>query len=221
MTPDSLQTATDAHCATQDDLHALEQQVELLRQAVAQARTLFDASPHAAFLVTPQGRVLDVNSRGAALLSTTVPLLTGRSFTTSVTPGSKATFTALLAQTVTGSGPRTGEIQVTLPDGQVRDLTIETAPHPVIGMPDAIHVTVTDVSTFKAAHRALLDANDAQARQLQAHRDRFTRLEEEFESVVHLSAREVTATITRAGNFLALVDRPAPPPHWPRAPGSR
>jgi signal transduction histidine kinase len=210
MTQDPSPSATEASHAPQDDLHALEQQVHLLRRAVTQARALFDASPHPAYLLTPQGRVLDVNTRGAALLQTTVPLLAGRSLTTSVTPATKATFTALLAQTVTGQGSRTGEIQITLPNGQVLDLAVETALQPQDNAPDACHVTVTDVTAFKAAHRALLDANETQAQQLHAQQGQLTRLEEEFESVVHLSAREVTITVTRAGNFLALMDRAAP-----------
>ncbi|MFC5849677.1 ATP-binding protein [Deinococcus petrolearius] len=209
MTHQPPSQTTDAPLSAEARLQALEAQVRHLQVAATQASALFDAAPHAAFLLSLQGRVLDVNTRGAALLVSTPQALTGRHFTPLVAPASQATFTALLGWTFEGRGRQTGEVQALLPDGQVLDLVLEAALQRREGAPDVCYVTATDVTAFKAAHRTLLDVNQAQARQLQDQRQRLQRLEEEFESVTLLAIRELNAIVTRAANFLKLV-KPAP-----------
>lgn len=205
MTHQPPSQPTDTLSSAEARLQTLEAQVQHLQAAVVQARALFHGAPHAALLVSAQGRVIDVNARGAALLASGPQGLTGRPLLPLIAAASRPTFTALLGRALGDRGAQTGEIQVRLPDGQVLDLAVEAVSQQREGEPATCHLTLTDVTAFKAAHRTLLDVNQTQTQQLQDQRYRILRLEEEFESVMFLSARELTSTVTRAENFLTLV----------------
>ncbi|EYB68109.1 hypothetical protein DEIPH_ctg026orf0001 [Deinococcus phoenicis] len=185
-------------------LQALEAQVLRLQTALDQTQVLFQESPGAAFLLIPQGRILDVNVRGAALLGSTREVLQGRRLAQSLAPASQPTFAALLARVFEGRGRQTGEVQVLTSGGEVLDIALEASPQQSGGESPCCHLTLTDVTAFKLAHRALWDTQQAQETQLQDQALKLRQLQEEFESVMLASGREMEATLTRAESFLTL-----------------
>lgn len=193
-------------------LQVLEDQVRHLQAAAAQARALFQDSPGAALLLTVEGRLLDVNRQGAVLLGSTRELLQGRRLTLSLPPASQATLGLLLARVFGGQGRQTGELQVTTPAGKVLDVAVEAGLHGPDGESPTCHLTLTDVTAFKLAHRALWNTQQVQDRQLQERTLQVKQLQEEFENVVLVSGRELESGLTRAENFLTLSRQQAGPP---------
>ncbi|MBB5235903.1 sensor histidine kinase [Deinococcus budaensis] len=181
-------------------LQALEAQVLHLQAALTQAQTLFQDSPGTAFLLDKQGRILDVNMRGAALLGSSREALLGRS----LTPSLGAPVAALLARVFEGRGRQTGEAQVLTPGGERLEVALEAVLHVREGEPPCGHLTLTDVTAFKLAHRALWETQQAQETQLQHQALKLRQLQEEFEQVVLASGRELHHVLTRAQSFLAL-----------------
>lgn len=184
----------------------LEAQLLSLQAALTRARGLFEKSPGAAFLISPQGRILEVNTRGAALLRATPESLLGRGFTASLVASSQAPFTALLKRVCKGQVPWVTELQLRLPDGQVLEVALEAALRDA-GAPDEApfcHLTLTDVTAFKLAHRTLWATQQAQELELQDHVLKLRSLHEEFENVLLVAGRELDGTLTRAENFLSL-----------------
>lgn len=212
MNHDASSPLTETPSTLEARLQALEAQVLHLQAALNQAHTLFQASPAAAFLLTPQGRIVDVNARGAALLGSSREELLGRRFSQALAASSQASFAALLARVGEGQGRQTGEVQLLTPGGEVLELALEAVPHVREGEPPCIHLTLTDVTAFKLAHRALWEA------QLQDQARTLRQLQEEFERVVLTSGRELEGTLTRAASFLALLQRhPETPDHLTHA----
>ncbi|WP_216329840.1 PAS domain-containing sensor histidine kinase [Deinococcus aestuarii] len=195
-------------------LQALEARVLHLQAAVSQAQALFQDSPGPAFLLTPQGRLLDVNARGTALLGSSAPLLLGRSFTLFLASSSQAAFAALLGRVFEGRGPQTGEIQLLTPGGEVLDLTLHAALHQPPGEAPYCQVILMDVTAFKLAHRVLLDTQQVQERQIEAQAVRLRALGEEFEGVMLTSGRALDDTLTRGESYLTLLHQhPQTPGH--------
>ncbi|WP_407571447.1 sensor histidine kinase [Deinococcus altitudinis] len=218
MSQDTLKLQPEVEAEASLSLEArfksLEAQVLQLQSALNQARPLFQNSPGASFLLNRQGRVLDVNMRGADLLRSTREVLTGRSLLPLLAPGSQGTLTALLARVAEGRGQQAGEIQLQRPDGGVLELAVELAAHEGSGESVLLHLTLTDVTAFKLAHRALWSTQQAQELELQEMIVRLRQLYEEFENVVLVSGREMKSLITRAENFMVLSQRhPETPGH--------
>lgn len=194
-------------------LQALESQVRDLQAALTGAHTLFEDSPTAALVLTPQGRLLDVNVRAAALLGASRQVLLGRRLAPALAPACQSAFAALLARLFAGQGRQTGEVELLRPGGERLNLTVEAALHVREGEPPSGHLTLTDVTAFKLAHRALWDLQQAQETQLQEQALTVRQLQDEFESVLLKSGRELDHALTRAQNFLTLAQ------HHPGAPG--
>ncbi|WP_216329235.1 sensor histidine kinase [Deinococcus aestuarii] len=214
--PASPATAThlESPATLEARLQALEAQVLHLQAAVHRAQALFRDSPGAAVLLSLQGRLLDVNMRGAALLGSAREVLQGRRLAPSLTPASQPTLDALLARVFEGRGRQTGEVQVLTPGGEVRDVALEASLHLSGGDAPVCHLTLTDVTAFKLAHRALWDSQQVQDQQLQDRALRLRQLREEFQGVVLKSGRELEGTLTRAQNFLTLMQQhPETPGH--------
>ncbi|MCP2014553.1 PAS domain S-box-containing protein [Deinococcus sp. HSC-46F16] len=217
MTHDSSPT-TELHLASPATLgarlQALEAQVLELQSALSQAQALFQHSPGAALLLTEQGQILDVNARGAALLGTSPSVLQGRSLNRFLESSSRTSFAVVLAQVFAGRGRQTSECQLLRPDGELLDVALEAVLHVREGQAPQCHLTLTDVTAFKLAHRALWATQQAQATQLQDQGLKLRALQEEFEQVVLKSGQELDHTLTRAQSFLTLAQQqPDQPGH--------
>lgn len=212
MNPDfphpTTSTSIDAPAALEARLQALEAHVLQLQTALGQAQALFRESPGAAFLLTDKGRIHDVNARGAALLESSREALRGRSLTHLLPSSSQSSLAALLAQVFAGRGRQTSEVQLLTPSGELLEMTLAAVLHGGADEAPLCHVTLTDVTAFKLAHRALLEAQQAQAAQLQHQGVKLRQLQAEFENVVLLSGRELDVTVTRAQRFLTLSQQP-------------
>jgi len=203
MKPDPSSSASDT--AVKDRLRELEAQVLHLQTTLNQVWPLFQSSPVAALLLSPQGRILDINARGAALLRSNRQILLGRTFTSSLTVSSESTLATVLARVFEGRGPQKGEFQLPATDGQFLELALEAVLVESTNQPPQCHLTLTDVTAFKLAHRALWDTQQTQALRLEDHASKLRELQQEFEQVMLSAGRELDSTLTRAASFLTLV----------------
>lgn len=214
MNPDASQPQPQLETATEDRLQELEAQVLQLQTSLNQVWPLFQNSPVAAVLLDRQGRILDVNTRGAALLRSTRQILPGRPLSAALTSSSETTLHVLLARVFEGRGPQKGELQFPSSDGQMLELALEAALVEGVDTSPQCHLTLTDVTAFKLAYRALLETQQAQAFQLELQARMLRGLQEEFESVVVAAGRELSGTLTRVEGFLTLSQRhPEMPSH--------
>ncbi|WP_221090866.1 sensor histidine kinase [Deinococcus aquaedulcis] len=192
--------------APDPQLQGLEAQIQALQSALAQARALFHSAPHAAFLVNAQGRVVEINALGAALLGTDPALALGRPLAGALTPESRSVLAALLGAVFAGRGPQRAEVQVALEGGERLDLSLSAALH-AGGDEPLCHLSAADVTAFKAAHRTLLASTQGLEQDLRQQTARFRQLGEEFRTVMAVSENQLSTTLTRAQNFLGLMDR--------------
>jgi len=192
--------------AAEDRLQELEAQVLRLETALNQRWPLFQDSPAAALLLNRQGRILEINARGAALLRSSQQVLLGRTFASSLTPSSATTLAAVLTQVFEGRGTQKGELQLSSSDGQLVEVTLDAVLIENMEAPQC-HLTLTDVTAFKLAHRALWDIQQTQASQLEEQGRKLRNLEEEFERVILSSGRALDGTLTRAASFLTLLQQ--------------
>lgn len=197
-------TSIDAPTTLDARLQAIEAHVRQLQAALGQAQALFQNSPGAALLLTEQGRIHDVNTRGAALLESSRETLRGRSLAHLLPSSSQSSLSALLANVFARRGRQTSEVQLLTPSGDLLEVALEAALHGGVGEAPLCHVTLTDVTAFKLAHRALLEAQHAQAAQLHHQSVKLRQLQAEFENVLLVSGRELDVALTRAQRFLAL-----------------
>ena len=195
-------------------LQVLETQVVHLHTALTQAQMLFRDSPAALFLLNNQGFILDVNTRGTALLRSARDILLGRTLTSSLASSSRTTFTTLLTQVFEGREQQRQEVQLVLPGGEVLEVVVDAGLHAGNEDTPQGQVTLTDVTAFKLAHRVLWNTQQAQALELQAQDLKLQLLREEYENVMLMAGRELETLLTRATNFLALSQRhPETPGH--------
>ena len=144
---------------TEERLHVLEAQVAQLQQAAR----LFEHSPTAAVVLDAQGRIVRVNERGCELLGSPAAVLKGRQLAQQLLPTSQGTLALLLGRAQKSGTRQLGEVQ--LPN---QDLLLEIVLHSSSGEDALYHLTLTDVTDFKDAHRHLLSGTESQAQQLQA-----------------------------------------------------
>jgi len=159
-----------------------------------------------------EGRILDVNHRATALLRSTRQLLLGRTLTASLTPSSETTLNTLLARVFEGRGPQKGELQFPSSDGQMLELAMDVMLVEGVTDPPQCHLTLTDVTAFKLAHRGQWEIQQAQAAQLEAQARTLRALQEEFEEVVMATGRELADRLTRVEGFLSLSQQPPETP---------
>ncbi|PYE50976.1 sensor histidine kinase [Deinococcus yavapaiensis] len=172
-------------------------------------RALFEHAPNAALLLTPHGRIHDVNVRGRALLEAEHAPLVGQAFTRFLTPASHSTLSALLRRVFDTPGVHREEVQLLRHDGTVRDVAVDAVAFDVNGAPTC-YLTLTDVDAFKRAHQHLSDVNTHLERQLRQRTARIQGLNEEFEHVINATDNELRTVLSRAQNFLWLHRRDQP-----------
>jgi len=205
MKPDPSHLPSDT--VVENRLQELEAQVLHLQTTLNQVSPLFQNSPVPALLLSRQGRILDINVRGAALLRSNRQILLGRTFTSSLTFSSETTLATLLARVFEGRGPQKAELQLPAADGQLLELALEAVLVEGTDQPPQCHLTLTDVTAFKLAHRALWDTQQTQALWLEDHTRKLRELQEEFEQVMLSTGRELDSTLTRAASFLTLLQQ--------------
>ncbi len=202
----------DPAASLEAQLSVLEAQVLHLQAVASQARGLFQDSPGAALLLTDQGRIQDVNVRGAALLGSARTALLGRSLSKVLPAASQVALTSLLGHVFEERGQRRGEIQLLTSSGDRLELVIDLVLHQGGDQDYLCHVTLTDVTAFKLAHQAIWDAQQAQDAQRHHQAAQLRQLQAEFESVMLASGRALEDTLTRARSVLA--DATASPDAW-------
>ncbi|UQN10751.1 ATP-binding protein [Deinococcus sp. QL22] len=187
-------------------LEFLEAQVQALQDAAAQASTLFRDAPEPAFLVNNQGRIVEANLQAAALLGTTPAFLQGRALAPLMATTHQGALKALFRRVFDGGGRQMTELQLLGPDGIPIDLRV-AATLSSRGGEALYHLSALDVTAFKAAHQTLLDLAQKHEREIQQQTLRLRHLEGEFQEVMLASERELGTRLTRAQNFLNLLER--------------
>ena len=181
----------------------LEAHVQGVQASAEQTLALFLEAPQAAFLVTLQGRIVQANLAGAALLGSSVHALNGRPFSASVAPSSQAALTALLGRVSGGQGRQTAEVQLPAASGAPLHVLLTAAPHFRDGEREPLcQISVTDVSAFQAAHQVLLETMQQQDRHLQQLAARHRQLGEEFRVLTLTSERILSGAVDRAQTLL-------------------
>ena len=202
MTQDALPSVA-APAVADDQITVLEARIQALQASAEQALTLFLEAPHAAFLVTPQGRIVLANLAGAALLGSGAHVLKGRPLSASVAPSSQAALAALLGRVFGGQGRQTAEVQLAAPQAAPLHVLLTAAPHLRDGEEEPLcQISVTDVSAFKAAHQVLLETTQQQDRHLQQLAARHRQLGEEFRMLTLTSERILSGAVDRAQTLL-------------------
>ncbi|MVN87150.1 PAS domain-containing protein [Deinococcus sp. HMF7620] len=197
--------------ATVTQLRALEAEVQALQAEAAQARALFQDAPHPAFLLSDQGRIVEVNAQGAALLGSTPALLRGRPLVGAVTPDSQSAFTSLLGRVLGGQGAPHSEVSFAGPDGQPLEMVLTASLHVRADGVRLCQISAADVTAFKAAHQTLLATTQGLEQELRHQTARFRQLGEEFRDVMLVAERELGTALTRAQNLLTLLERQTEP----------
>ncbi|MBZ9752870.1 PAS domain S-box protein [Deinococcus sp. HMF7604] len=208
MNPDPLPpqvgTSVDVPVTLDGRLESLQAQVLHLQASLHQAQGLFQESPGAAFLLTDQSRIQAVNACGAALIGSSQEGLLGRNFAKVLSSSSRTAFAVLLSHVFEGRGRQKGELQLLTLRGEVLEVAVEAALHVREGASPEYHLTLTDVTAFKLAHRALLEVQHVQEAQFHSQTLQLKHLQEEFESVVLLFGQGLEGILTRAQSFLLL-----------------
>jgi len=207
MTHESARTSPEVSPTVEARLQAVEAQVHALQMALRQARALFHDAPQAALLVNAQGRIVETNAQATALFGSTAALLQGRPLLNLFPPTAHSACTALLERVFHHRSPEGAELQLVGAGGQVLEVLVAAALHPSEGQEPLCQLMLTDVTAFKAAHQVLLDATQAQERDIQLLTVKLRQLGEEFRNVMLLSEGELSTTLTRAQNFLTLYER--------------
>lgn len=184
--------------ALQEQVLILEAQLRDAETRSVQARQLFTQAPNIAFLLSPEGRVLDANSRACALLNTSPERLVGRRLGQCLAPVSQAAFAALLRRVFDEPGHYRAEVRLLLGDGTLREMAVEVAPADGQVRGPACHLTLTDISSWKEAHSTLLDTQvllECQAQDLHA---RIRVLSDEVVMVMEATSTELHKHLARA-----------------------
>ncbi|WP_407572960.1 PAS domain-containing protein [Deinococcus altitudinis] len=105
------QSSAAEEFALEVNFQALEAQVVHLHSAVTRLQLFFRDSPAALFILDDQGRILDVNTRGAALLRSTRDILLRRTLVSSLVSSSRTTFASLLKRVFEGQEQQRSEVQ--------------------------------------------------------------------------------------------------------------
>ncbi|MBZ9749796.1 PAS domain-containing protein [Deinococcus sp. HMF7604] len=196
---------------TDMQLRALEAQVQALQVEAAHVRTLFQDAPHPAFLLNDQGRIVEVNTQGAALLGSIPALLLGRPLLNALVPDSQAALTSLLSRVLSGLSTHRREVCFAGPNSQPLDMVLVASLYVRADGVRLCHLSATDVTAFKAAHQSLLAITQGMEHELRRQTVRLKQLGDEFRDVTLAAERELGTTLTRAQNFLTLLERQTEP----------
>ncbi|UBV44285.1 sensor histidine kinase (plasmid) [Deinococcus taeanensis] len=184
-----------------------------LRAAEADARAarqLFTDAPHAAFLLTADGCIVDANAQAYALLSADAPTLTRRRLGQWLSPASQPTLTALLKGVFAGPASQGAELTLVTSDGALQAVMVRVRVCPAPGAAPTCQLVMTDVTALKEANRALLDEAEGLRAQLASHEARHRRLDDEVREVVGATQVQLQLQLARVQTGLNLHCRSLP-----------
>ncbi|BDP42169.1 hypothetical protein DAETH_21380 [Deinococcus aetherius] len=165
--------------------------------------SLFDGAPVASFLLDGQGRILEVNRRGGALLGFDREALLGQPLGRFVAPASRPPLDALLKRVLDAPAVQSDEIEVPGAEGTPRALLLDAVAHGESGC----YLVATDVTPYREAQRALQSGHADLSGQLRERTARARALNEELEHVVTSFIRQLQEPTSRAMNVLGLLRR--------------
>ncbi|GGL20372.1 hypothetical protein GCM10010844_44080 [Deinococcus radiotolerans] len=182
----------------------LEGQVRAAEANARQARRLFTHSPQAAFLLTPEGRVLEANVQASLLLGVPASRSAGHRLGKYLTSASQGPFTALLKQVFATTPHATTELVLLTADGTAR--TVLAAVHRTDADDEApgCQLVVTNVTSLKQAHHHLLNDVEALQASIQDQTARNQRLEAEVWEVIQGTQLQLNLQLGRLQSALRL-----------------
>ena len=189
----------------QQHVQNLEAQVHELQASQYQVRSLFHDAPVASVLLTPEGRIQDLNTLAYGLLNLPREPQSGRRFSSLLTPASQSAFNTLLKQVLETPIRQSIEAQLPQQDGPSLDLRLDLSVCTIDGQVAYAHLVVTDITAYKEAYRTLLDGHTSLDQQIQDSAAKARALNEELEQVVAAVLQELYLPASRVMSALGLL----------------
>ncbi len=132
-----------------------------LRESEARLRTIFESEPECVTLIDQQGRVIEMNPAGLAMVETdSIDVLRGRTVVDLVAPGQRAAFARLHRRVFAGE-PATLEFEIIGLQGKRSWLAMHAVPlRDASGAIYALLGIARDVSRRRIAERALVESEE-------------------------------------------------------------
>ncbi|SMB85334.1 ATP-binding protein [Deinococcus hopiensis] len=192
----------DVTASLQERILILEGQLRASENLRVEAQDLFQHAPNVAFILTAEGCILDSNLQACTLLGSSQENLMGRRLSGFLSPTAQTALVRLLKQVFNSSTYQTGELQFLGAEGQVLDVAVEIVPCKGERAIPSCHLTLTNITPFKEAHRTLLDSTASLDRQAQEHAIQLRVMNEEFNEVFTATSRELQDHLARVHNVL-------------------